>query len=81
VSKLRLKYLHPDYAGLRDTVAKALAPKPAGTPSSTPTAKTTIPGKSATPRKSTTPGKSATPPPTENLTDACAYHPSGPAGN
>ena len=81
VSKLRLKYLHPDYAGLRDTVAKALAPKPAGTPSSTPTAKTTTPGKSATPRKSATPGKSATPPPTENLTDACAYHPSGPAGN
>jgi LCP family protein required for cell wall assembly len=75
-AKLRLKYLHPDYAGLRATVAKALAPEPAGTPSSTPTTAKT------TPIKPATPGKAATPPPTENLADACAYHPTGdPTGN
>jgi LCP family protein required for cell wall assembly len=63
VSKLRLKYLHPDYAGMRDAVAKALAPaKPGTTP---------------TPGKTPNPGKTATPSPTENLQSACAYHPTG----
>jgi LCP family protein required for cell wall assembly len=83
VAKLRLKYLHPDYVGLRETVAKALAAKPTGTPSSAPTSgKTTPPGNSAASGKTTPPGssasgKSATPPPTENLANACAYHPGG----
>jgi LCP family protein required for cell wall assembly len=72
VAKLRLKYLHPDYVGLRQTVAKALAAKPTGTPRSAPTSgKTTSPGNSAAS------GKSSTPPPTENLANACAYHPGG----
>jgi LCP family protein required for cell wall assembly len=76
VSKLKLKYLHPDYEGLRETVQKALEPKPADAPV-TPTTTPAKPGKSTT-----TPGKSATPPPTENLNDACAYHPTGDqAGN
>jgi LCP family protein required for cell wall assembly len=70
VSKLKLKYLHPDYEGLREAVQKALESKPSDA-AATPT-------KSATPGKSTTtPGKSATPPPNQNLNDACAYHPSG----
>jgi LCP family protein required for cell wall assembly len=70
VSKLKLKYLHPDYEGLREAVQKALESKPSETPAT--------PTKSATPGKSTTtPGKSATPPPNQNLNDACAYHPSG----
>jgi polyisoprenyl-teichoic acid--peptidoglycan teichoic acid transferase len=65
-TKLRLKYLHPDYAGMRLAVAKALAAKPSPPPT---------PGKTLTPGKPGTPGKSATPSPTENLQDACAYHP------
>jgi LCP family protein required for cell wall assembly len=69
VSKLRLKYLHPDYAGLRATVAKALAPQSTGTPSS--------PSTSAKTGKTGTPGKPAPPPPTQNLDHACAYHPAG----
>ncbi|WP_246486670.1 hypothetical protein [Kribbella qitaiheensis] len=69
VSKLKLKYLHPDYEGLRETVQKALEAKPSDAPAT--------PKTPATPGKSTTPGKSVTPPPTENLNDACAYHPTG----
>lgn len=75
-SKLRLKYLHPDYDALRETIATALAADPpttAGT-STTPGAppvrdKTSTPGKTPTPTRTTPPG------PTENLDDACAYHP------
>jgi len=70
VSKLKLKYLHPDYEGLREAVQKALESKPTDV-AATPT-KTATPGKSTT-----TPGKSATPPPNQNLNDACAYHPTG----
>ena len=68
VAKLRLKYLHPDYEGLRETVAAALDQKPASTPSTstTPSTKTTTP-------KETT----ATPPPVQDLKDACAYNPDG----
>ncbi|MFF0264736.1 LCP family protein [Kribbella sp. NPDC004536] len=67
--KLRLKYLHPDYAALRDTVQKALesTPAPATTPAPTPT----------TTRKPTTTTTTPPPGPTQNLTDACAYNPSG----
>ncbi len=69
VSKLRLKYLHPDYAGLRETVEKALStPAPASTP-------TTTTPKPTTPKPK--PTAAATPPPTQNLADACAYHPNG----
>jgi LCP family protein required for cell wall assembly len=69
--KLRLKYLHPDYGALRDTVEKALEsdPAPAVTPTTPPTQSTT--------RKPTT---TTTPPPagpTQNLVDACAYNPNG----
>ncbi len=71
-SKLRLKYLHPDYDALRETVEKALSePAPAATtaPTSPVTPQTTKPI-----RKPTT---SATPAPTQNLEDACAYHQNG----
>ncbi|MEU0094177.1 LCP family protein [Kribbella sp. NPDC006257] len=70
VSKLKLKYLHPDYEGLREAVQKALDSKPSDTPA--PPKTPTTPGKSTA-----TPGKSTTPPPTSDLNDACAYHPSG----
>lgn len=71
-SKLRLKYLHPDYDALRDTVENALESEPA--PSTTPT--TPALPKSGTTRKPTAPP--TTPPgPTQNLTDACAYQPNG----
>lgn len=65
--KLRLKYLHPDYSALRDTVQKALEsdPAPAVTPTSAPT------------RKPTTATNPPPPGPTQNLVDACAYHPNG----
>jgi LCP family protein required for cell wall assembly len=72
--KLRLKYLHPDYEALRDTVQAALDsnPPPATTP--TPTAPTTTP---TTTRKPTTTTTTPPPGPTQNLADACAYKPSG----
>jgi polyisoprenyl-teichoic acid--peptidoglycan teichoic acid transferase len=70
VSKLRLKYLHPDYAGLRATVEKALStPAPASTPTTTTTPNSTAPRPKPT--------AAATPAPTQNLADACAYHPNG----
>jgi LCP family protein required for cell wall assembly len=69
VSKLKLKYLHPDYAGLREAVQKALNSKPSNAAAT--------PKTPATPGKSTTPGKTVTPPLNQNLNDACAYHPSG----
>jgi LCP family protein required for cell wall assembly len=67
-SKLKMKYLHPDYDGLRETIEKALDHEPVTTtqppPSTPPTGKLNRP---------------ATPPPgpTEDLRDACAYHPTG----
>ncbi|MGW6282798.1 LCP family protein [Kribbella sp. NPDC055071] len=72
VSKLRLKYLHPDYEGLAETVKKALeAPATPATPSTPVSPKPT--------RRPTTSSTSTTPPagPTQNLADACAYHPAG----
>ncbi|HZX03301.1 LCP family protein [Kribbella sp.] len=71
--KLRLKYLHPDYEALRDTVQAAINSTPA--PATTPA----IPSSAVTPRKPTTTTTTSTPPPgpTQNLADACAYHPSG----
>ncbi|WBQ06656.1 LCP family protein [Kribbella sp. CA-293567] len=75
VSKLKLKYLHPDYEGLRATVAAALEPKPeapiTSAPPSTPSTET--------PKKLLRPatGKITPPPPTEDLEDACAYRPAG----
>jgi polyisoprenyl-teichoic acid--peptidoglycan teichoic acid transferase len=69
--KLRLKYLHPDYQALRDTVENALESAPAPTP--TPTTPTT-PG---TTRKPTTTTTTAPPGPTQNLADACAYNANG----
>ncbi|WP_343983105.1 LCP family protein [Kribbella koreensis] len=75
VSKLKLKYLHPDYEGLRETVAKALEPKPetpaTTTPPSTPATKD--PKTLARPGA----GKTTPPPATVDLADACAYHPEG----
>jgi hypothetical protein len=72
-SKLKLKYLHPDYEGLRATIAKALEHDPVTT---TPPPVTPTPGK---PTALNRPGApAATPPgPTEDLRDACAYHPAG----
>ncbi|MGZ0151224.1 LCP family protein [Kribbella sp. WER1] len=67
--KLRLKYLHPDYQALRQTVQTAIdsTPAPATTPV-TPVAPT---------RKPTTTTSTPPPGPTQNLADACAYNPSG----
>ncbi|GAA1160723.1 hypothetical protein GCM10009630_68750 [Kribbella jejuensis] len=67
--KLRLKYLHPDYKALRETVQKALETNPA--PATTPVAKPTTRRKPATVTTTPPPG------PTQNLADACAYNPSG----
>jgi polyisoprenyl-teichoic acid--peptidoglycan teichoic acid transferase len=69
--KLRLKYLHPDYQALRDTVENALESAPAPTP--TPTTPTT-PGTTRKPTATTT---TAPPGPTQNLADACAYNANG----
>lgn len=76
VSKLKLKYLHPDYEGLRETVAKALAPQPE-TPA-TPTAPPSTPS-TKDPKTLARPGtgKTTPPPATVDLADACAYHPDG----
>lgn len=78
VVKLRLKYLHPDYEGLRKTVAAALAPKseePATTPSTVPTE----PPSTKSPKTLARPGTGRTTPPapTEDLANACAYNPNG----
>jgi hypothetical protein len=67
--KLRLKYLHPDYQALRDTVENALESAPA------PTVTPTTP--SSTTRKPTTTTTTQPPGPTQNLADACAYNPNG----
>ena len=70
--KLRLKYLHPDYQALRDTVENALesTPPPTTTPPATPAAPPTT-------RKPAAPTTTAPPGPTQNLADACAYNPAG----
>jgi LCP family protein required for cell wall assembly len=75
VSKLRLKYLHPDYEGLAETVKKALETPVTPTTSVTPTTPVTP----KTTRKPTAPPTTPTTPtgPTQNLADACAYHPTG----
>lgn len=68
--KLRLKYLHPDYDALRDTVEAALeqpTPPPTTAPKATP----------GTPRPTRKPTTTTTPAPTQDLVDACAYHPNG----
>ncbi|MFF0343327.1 LCP family protein [Kribbella sp. NPDC004875] len=76
--KLRLKYLHPDYQALRDTVEKALESDPV--PATTPPTTSVTPTTPATTRKPATPTTTTTTPPpgpTQNLADACAYNPSG----
>ncbi|WP_405061779.1 LCP family protein [Kribbella sp. NBC_01505] len=71
VSKLKMKYLHPDYDGMREAIEQALE-QPA--PPATPVSKT--PPK--TPKSPSSPsGTKTTPPPTQNLADACAYQPEG----
>jgi LCP family protein required for cell wall assembly len=61
---------HPDYAAMREIVAKATRPKttPVAATPSFPTTKKPTAGKTTT---------AATPPPggTQDLSDACAYHP------
>ena len=76
VSKLKLKYLHPDYEGLRATVAAALAPQEQPT---TPTATPTTAPSTKSPKTLARPGtgKTTPPAPTEDLANACAYHPEG----
>jgi LCP family protein required for cell wall assembly len=77
--KLRLKYLHPDYQALRDTVENALEsdPVPATTPPSTTPPTPGPTRKPATPTMPTTTTTTPPPGPTQNLADACAYHPNG----
>ncbi|GAA1592379.1 hypothetical protein GCM10009789_53080 [Kribbella sancticallisti] len=72
VAKLKLKYLHPDYEALRETVEQALEAEPVE-----PTAPViTKPAQPAPSGKPATTGKATTPPsPVENLEDACAYNP------
>lgn len=93
VQKLRLKYLHPDYVGLRQTVARALAPvkplpaapaNPASPASPGLPSTSATPGTPAVPSTPTTPSTPVTPPGstakpgvTQDLEDACAYHPGG----
>ncbi len=73
VGKLRLKYLHPDYDALRETVEMALA-EPAPVATTAPTTPATPKAAKPTTRKPTTPAVQG---PTQNLEDACAYHPNG----
>jgi LCP family protein required for cell wall assembly len=75
--KLRLKYLHPDYEALRDTVQAALESTPV--PATTSTTRTTPTTTTAprTTRKPTTTTTTPPPGPTQNLAHACAYNPSG----
>ncbi|NEA37587.1 LCP family protein [Streptomyces sp. SID13031] len=75
VSKLKLKYLHPDYEGLRETVAAALAPKPEAPVTSTPPSTPSTKDPKTLARPGT--GKTTPPPATVDLADACAYHPDG----
>ena len=64
---------NPDYEAMRELVQKAIDPKASTEPTTTPS---TTPTKKPTSGKTTT----ATPKPggTEDLSDACAYHPAGP---
>jgi LCP family protein required for cell wall assembly len=71
-SKLKMKYLHPDYDGLRETIEKALDHEPVATTQPPTTPPTGKPGTLNRPGQPTTP-----PGPTEDLRDACAYHPTG----
>ena len=75
VSKLKLKYLHPDYEGLRETVAKALEPKPETPATTTPPSTPSTKDPKTLARPGT--GKTTPPPATVDLADACAYHPEG----
>jgi polyisoprenyl-teichoic acid--peptidoglycan teichoic acid transferase len=70
--KLKFAYLHPDYDGLRATVAAALAAKPV----STPTTPATSPGtpKPTKPASKPTTTKPSTTAPAD-LANACEYHP------
>ncbi|MEV8373617.1 LCP family protein [Kribbella sp. NPDC056861] len=76
--KLKFAYPHPDYDGLRATVAAALEAKPVSTPV-TPTAPptttkpTTKPTGKATRKPTTSPTPETTGP--ADLADACEYHP------
>ncbi|HEU4947264.1 MAG TPA: LCP family protein [Kribbella sp.] len=74
VEKLRLKYLHPDYAGLRRTVAEALDPATGPTTGAADAGKAG-PGQTAAPGDTATPAPATTP--TQDLRDACVYHPDG----
>ncbi|TCM37874.1 LCP family protein [Kribbella sp. VKM Ac-2568] len=69
--ELKFAYPHPDYEGLRATVAAALAPKPA-TPTTPVKPRTTATPVTPRPGTSTTPGTTT---PTADLADACEYHP------
>ncbi|NIK56776.1 LCP family protein [Kribbella shirazensis] len=73
--KLRLKYLHPDYQALRDTVEHALESTP--TPTTPTPATPTTPATPGPTRKPVAPTTTAPPGPTQNLADACAYNPNG----
>jgi LCP family protein required for cell wall assembly len=69
--KLKFAYPHPDYDGLRATVATALAAKPAA-PAKPVTPK---PGAGKTTGKPTTGTTRSPAAPTADLADACEYHP------
>ncbi|MDX6280125.1 MAG: polyisoprenyl-teichoic acid--peptidoglycan teichoic acid transferase [Kribbellaceae bacterium] len=77
---LKFAYLHPDYDGLRATVAAALAAKPISTPTTPATSGTPKPtGKPTTGKPTTKPttGKPSTPSTAApaDLANACEYHP------
>ncbi|WP_344235558.1 LCP family protein [Kribbella hippodromi] len=75
--KLRLKYLHPDYKALRETVQTALESTPPPATSTPAATSTPVAPKPSSTRKPTTPATTPTPGPTQDLADACAYHPNG----
>jgi LCP family protein required for cell wall assembly len=74
---LKFAYLHPDYDGLRATVATALAAKPVSTPSTPATSTGTPKPPTGKPTTKPTTAKPSTPSTTApaDLANACEYHP------
>ncbi len=73
--KLKFAYPHPDYDGLRATVATALSAKPTTTPSTPPTTPRPRPSQTTTKPTPRPTGKPSPTEPTADLKNACEYHP------
>ncbi|TWD80842.1 LytR family transcriptional attenuator [Kribbella amoyensis] len=68
---------NPDYEAMREIVQKAIAPKPAASPTTTAGEPSTTPSRKPTTKPTGKP-KPTKPGGTEDLSDACAYHPANP---